>query len=477
MDDEKNFRNILGRTIKESGISNIEICEAENAGEAMTLVAQESPHVVLMDIQMPGTSGLEAFKKMREANPKLIVVMMTGAGTTDNAIESMKLGAFDYITKPFEQNKIKETINKAFAAGMLMEETVTFSEAAETGKLAARTIVGMSRPMQEIYKTIGQVAGSTVPVLITGESGTGKELVARAIYNYSSRKDRPFLAINCSAIPETLLESELFGYEKGAFTGAVERRIGKFEQCHGGTIFLDEIGDMPVVTQAKILRVLQEGEFERVGGTETIKVNVRVISATNRDLVAFIREGRFREDLYYRLNVVNIKIPSLRERPEDIADMVKYFLNRFNNEFGKGITDIPQRTMDQLMHYSWPGNVRQLENTIKRAVVMTVGNTLQVDSLTDASGTAVIAESAPVRVSLADLSFEDVLVRTQEELLAKVLALPENDANKENVLSRIEEVLIRRTLAAFNGNQVRTARLLGITRNTLRSRMAEFGLR
>jgi two-component system response regulator AtoC len=476
VDDEKNFRTVLGRTIQDAGFDGVTVTEAENGDDAVAFVKKEQPNVVLLDIQMPGTSGLEAFQKMKDAQPKLLVIMMTGAGTTDTAIESMKLGAFDYLTKPFETARIKDVIRKALDAEALMEETVTFSEAAEQTKLATRTIVGMSQPMQDIYKTIGQVAGSNVPVLITGESGTGKELVARALYNYSSRKNRPFLVINCSAIPDTLLESELFGYEKGAFTGAAERRIGKFEQCQGGTIFLDEIGDMAGATQAKILRVLQEGEFERIGGTETIKADVRVISATNRDLLDFIKTGKFREDLYYRLNVVNIHIPPLRERKEDVPDLVKYFLRRFNGEFHKSITDIPQKTMEYLKNFNWPGNVRQLENTIKRAIVMTVGSTLTVEASILEAPTSVVLDEGRLEDE-ASVPFSEYLDSVLKELLQKTVSLPEGDVNRQDLLTRIEEVLIKRTLPAFNGNQVKTAKLLGITRNTLRARMADFGLR
>ncbi|MEK7499673.1 MAG: sigma-54 dependent transcriptional regulator, partial [Patescibacteria group bacterium] len=370
--------------------------------------------------------------------------------------------------------KLKDVLVKALEAENLMDETISFAEMSPKDASKVRAIIGMSAPMQTIYKTIGQVASSNVPVLVTGESGTGKELVARAIYNYSARKDQPFLAINCSAIPDTLLESELFGYEKGAFTGAAERRIGKFEQCDGGTIFLDEIGDMAGITQAKILRVLQEGEFERVGGTDTIKVNVRIISATNRDLAQSIKDGKFREDLYYRLNVVNIQIPPLRERISDVADLVKYFLQKFNAEMNKSISEIPQKAMDGFQAYTWPGNVRELENTIKRAVVMSTGKTLYYENLSATNSTVKALSELENRT---ELNYNELLQLTQEQILEKTFSLQDNDPNKENLLGRIEEVLIKKTLERFRGNQVRTAKLLGITRNTLRTRIEQFGLK
>ncbi|MBU0580966.1 MAG: sigma-54 dependent transcriptional regulator [Candidatus Margulisbacteria bacterium] len=475
VDDEKNFRTTLGRTILSSGIAGIKVEEAASGNEALELVHKNSPNLVLMDIQMPGTSGFETFIKMKEANPKLTVIMMTGLGTTETAIESMKLGAYDYITKPFDVNKIKEVISKALQADTLMEEIVKFEDVTGQEPLSVRSIMGMSSAMQEIYKTIGQVASSDVSVLITGASGTGKELVARAIYHHSQRNNKHFLAINCSAIPDTLLESELFGYEKGAFTGANERRIGKFEQCNGGTIFLDEIGDMAGSTQSKILRVLQEGEIERLGGADPIKVDVRVISATHRDLSARIKEGKFREDLYYRLNVVNINIPSLKDRKEDIPDLVKYFLKRFNSEFKKKINEVPSKAMEQLLNYSWPGNVRELENAIKRAVVMTVGKTLQFDP-------SVLGKTEE-KITLADVeglakgSFHEVLEKTLEALFQKAFQLPEDEKERKDLLAKIEEVLIKKSLLAFNGNQVKTSQLLGITRNTLRSRMEQFELK
>ncbi|MFC1517493.1 sigma-54-dependent transcriptional regulator [Candidatus Margulisiibacteriota bacterium] len=475
VDDETNFRTILKKTLMTAGIAGLKVEEAASGEEALELTKKANPNLVLMDIQMPGTSGFETFKKMKESQPKLNVIMMTGLGTTETAIESMKLGAFDYITKPFDAAKIKQVVDKALQASTLMDEVVKYEDVTGKEPLGVRSIIGMSPPMQEIYKVIGQVAGSDVSVLINGASGTGKELVARAIYHHSKRNKKPFLAINCSAIPDTLLESELFGYEKGAFTGASERRIGKFEQCTGGTIFLDEIGDMAGSTQSKILRVLQEGEIERLGGADPIKVDVRVISATHRDLPARIHQGNFREDLYYRLNVVNINIPGLYDRKDDIPDLVKYFLKRFNSEFKKKINEVPSRTMEQLLNYNWPGNVRELENAIKRAVVMTVGKTLQFDP-----GTLGKVEQATPAADLEAISqgaFNEVLEKTSEALFQKTLSLADDDPQKADLLAKIEEVLIKKSLIAFNGNQVKTAKLLGITRNTLRSRMEQFGIK
>lgn len=323
VDDEKNMLAMLERVLKKD---DIEILKASSGKEAVKIVKKEQPHLVVMDLQMPEMDGITAFTEMKKIAPKQLVIMMTGFGTTNTAIEAMKLGAYDYITKPFDPPKMQEVVESALKASELMNEVVTLDDVVEAKdvNLNVRSIIGMSGRMQDVYKKIGQISGSSIPVLLIGESGTGKELVARAVYHNSNRNNKPFLAINCAAIPDTLLEAELFGYEKGAFTGAVERRIGKFEQCNGGTIFLDEIGDMPMQTQAKILRVLQEHELERVGGTEIIKVDVRIISATNKDLKKQIIDGKFREDLFYRLNVIQIDLPALRERVQDIPDLIRY---------------------------------------------------------------------------------------------------------------------------------------------------------
>src|ERR1700691_4527878 len=325
IDDEEDVRYSIQRVFDSP---EVELATASSGEEGLKAIPKFKPDLVLMDVRMGGMNGLETLRRIRAANPKLLVILMTAYGTTQTAIEAMKLGAYDYLLKPFDALKLKEIVNNALKAARDMKQVVSYepllqSEDYELG------IVGRSEPMQKVFKLIGQLASSSATVLITGESGTGKELVARAIYHHSRRAETPFLAINCAAIPEHLLESELFGHEKGAYTGAVERRIGKFEQCDQGTIFLDEIGDMPLSTQTKILRVLQNGEFQRVGGNQTFHVDVRVIAATNKSPEQLIAVKKFREDLFYRLNVVRIHLPPLRERPEDIPLLVDYFLQQF----------------------------------------------------------------------------------------------------------------------------------------------------
>jgi len=354
---------------------------------------------------------------------------------------------------------MRKIIDKALAAGQLMKKTVSYPPLAGRAK-EEDLIVGTSAQMQEIYKMIGQVAGKDVTVLLRGESGTGKELVARAIYQHSKRSDQPFVVVNCAAIPETLLESELFGYEKGAFTGAEERRIGKFEQSNGGTMFLDEIGDMSLSTQTKILRVIQDGEFTRLGGKEPIRVDVRLIAATNKNLEAAIQEGKFREDLYYRLNVISIYLPPLRERKEDIPALVKYFVEKFSRELGRDVRAIDEAALHKLVRYDWPGNVRELENCIKRAVVLSKGDLLT-------------PEDVQIQVTeRKDRGRREGL--SLEEMLDQVLDLASVTEDGSEIIPLVERVLILKALQKTGGNQVQTARLLGISRNTLRSRMNKY---
>ena len=343
VDDDKSIRYSLKRMLEGS----FTVLTAQNGEEALQQVQGSAPDLIIMDIKMPGRTGIEVLKEIRQIDPKSLVILMTAYGTTETAIEAMKYGAFDYIVKPFPIPQMKELVEKAISLRRLMKQEVTYdqTEYAREEAGAEGRIVGSSAKMQEIYKLVGQISQSDITVLLRGESGTGKELLARAIYHHSLRADQPFLPINCAAIPDTLLESELFGHEKGAFTGALSRRIGKLEQCQGGTVFLDEIGDMSLPTQAKLLRILQERTFERLGGMETIKVDVRFVVATNKDLEAAIVNGQFREDLYYRLNVVSITVPPLRERKEDIPELVSYFLKRFNRELKKTVDrDLPGRT-------------------------------------------------------------------------------------------------------------------------------------
>src|SRR2546425_1191572 len=355
----------------------IELTAASSGEEGLKLIAKVKPDLVIMDVRMGGMTGLETLRRIRETNAKLPVIMMTAYGTTQTAIEAMKLGAYDYLLKPFDVPKLKQIIAAALKAARDMKEVVSYQPLLESEDYDLG-IVGRSEGMQQVFKLIGQLAASDATALITGESGTGKELVARAIYSHSERSEKPFLAINCAAIPENLLESELFGHEKGAFTGAAAQRIGKFEQCNHGTIFLDEIGDMTAATQTKILRVLQSGTFERVGGNQPIQVEVRVIAATNKPLEEAVADREFREDLFYRLNVVRVQIPPLRERKKDIPLLVNYFLRKFSAKTPKSIA---AEALSLLEQYHWPGNVRELENVIRRALVVAKGEAILASDL------------------------------------------------------------------------------------------------
>src|SRR5437762_6070060 len=357
-----------------------ELTTASSGEEGLKLIAKVRPDLVLMDVRMGGMNGMETLRRIRQTDAKLPVIMMTAYGTTQTAIEAMKLGAFDYLLKPFDIPKLKQLVAGALQAARDMKQVVSYQPLLESEDYALG-IVGRSEPMQNVFKLIGQLAASDATALITGESGTGKELVARAIYHHSRRSGQPFLAINCAAIPEDLLESELFGHEKGAFTGAASQRIGKFEQCDKGTIFLDEIGDMSLATQTKILRVLQSGTFERVGGNQPIRVDARVIAATNKPLEQAVATKQFREDLFYRLNVVRIQIPPLRERREDIRLLVHYVLNKFAESEGQRPKSISPEVLQALEQYHWPGNVRELENVIQRAMVVAKGDAILLNDL------------------------------------------------------------------------------------------------
>ena len=383
---------------------------------------------------------------------------MCSSDLTQTAIEAMKLGAYDYILKPFEVPKLKALIEAGLKAARDMKQVVSYQPLLDKEDYA-EGIVGKSEPMQQVFKLIGQVSQSDATVLITGESGTGKELVARAIYHHSARAGQPFMAINCAAIPEQLLESELFGHEKGAFTGANDRRIGKFEQCDKGTIFLDEIGDMPLSTQTKILRVLQNGEFQRVGGNQTIAIDVRVIAATNKEPERQVAEKKFREDLYYRLNVVRIHLPPLRERREDIAVLVDYFLQKSGKVKG-----IAPAAAALLQKHTWPGNVRELENVMQRAIVVARGDRILLEDLP-----ADVREPKPVHLPAGQVE------NTVDSAVATLFALAKRDP-KFKIILAVERELITRALQETDGNQVQAAKLLGITRATLRKRIEKFGI-
>ncbi|MDP2967581.1 MAG: sigma-54 dependent transcriptional regulator [Deltaproteobacteria bacterium] len=462
VDDDRSIRYSLKRMLED----NFSVLTAQNGEEALARVKESTPDLVIMDIKMPGRSGIEVLKEIKLVDPKSLVILMTAYGTTETAIEAMKYGAFDYILKPFPIPQMKELVQKAITLRKLMKEEVSYAPEPDQKK-EEEQIIGSSLKMQEIYKVIGQVAPSDVTVLLRGESGTGKELIARAIYQHSLRSNQLYLPINCAAIPDTLLESELFGHEKGAFTGAISRRIGKLEQCQGGTIFLDEIGDMSLSTQAKLLRILQEKSFERLGGRETIRVDIRFIVATNKDLEEAISKGEFREDLYYRLNVVSIKIPPLRERKEDIPALVSYFLRKFNRELKKRVVGITPGAMEKISFYGWPGNVRQLENVLKRAMLLCQGEWILDDQLL--LEVEERRESGEVRDRR---TFENLVDSLFEELTGNPLAQEGLD-----MVSAIEKGLIIRALQKTNGNQVQAASLLGINRSTLRGKMDRYHIK
>src|SRR6201996_7322098 len=377
IDDEEDVRYSLQRIFDSP---EVELASAPSGEEGLKLIPKFKPDLVLMDIRMGGINGLETLRRIRVSNPKLLVILMTAYGTTQMAIEAMKLGAYDYLLKPFDAVKIKELIANALKAARDMKQVVSYEPLLESEDYELG-IVGRSESMQQVFKLIGQVAASDATALVTGESGTGKELVARAIYHHSNRNEQPFLAVNCAAIPEQLLESELFGHERGAFTGATNQRIGKFEQCNHGTIFLDEIGDMTPATQTKILRVLQSGTFERVGGNTAIQVDVRVIAATNKPLEKAVAARQFREDLFYRLNVVRIHIPPLRDRREDIPLLVNYFLEKIAREQQRSPKSIAASVIKTMEKFHWPGNVRELENAIRRAHVMAKSDAILLSDL------------------------------------------------------------------------------------------------
>jgi len=429
--------------------------------DGLARARQQNYDLVLTDFKLPGLSGLELVTQLHAAKPKLAIVMMTAHGTTDTAIEATKRGACEYLTKPFEADELLDLVSAAVRSSRLMSEPVGMGEA----KTAGFALIGNSRAMQAVYKEIGRVAATPVTVFIRGATGTGKELVARAIYQHSDRADRPFIAVNCAAIPQPLLESELFGHERGAFTGAQARRIGRFEQAHGGTLFLDEIGDLPADTQAKLLRVLQEKSIQRVGGDSVIPVDVRVIAATHRDLEAAIQEKEFREDLYFRLSVVTLHIPPLTERLEDIPELVKYFLQRYGGELGVDNPSIQGDAIAHLQGQPWPGNVRQLENVVRQALLLARPFGVGLDHLHQALARNRKPSSVPQQSHAEYVA--DLLNRAQS-------------GDVENVYWRmiedLEPELFTQAIRLAGGNQARAARWLGITRLKMREKLAQLGL-
>ena len=462
VDDDAQLRQSFEKLLNAEGHT---VKTASSGEAAIALVKAAVPDLVIMDVRMPGMSGLEAFRAIHEIEPKLPVIIMTAFGTTDTAIEATKLGAFEYVLKPPEIPDILALISQALEAGRFMRSRVELDVAPDT--TAADAIIGKSKPMQEVYKAIGRVAPTDATVLIRGDSGTGKELVARAIYQHSLRSAKPFLIINCVAIPETLLESELFGYEKGAFTGAVNRRVGKFEQAHGGTVFLDEIGDMPFSIQAKILRLLQERSIERLGGREPIPVDVRIIAATNRDLEAALAQGRFREDLYYRLKVVTLWLPPLKERAQDITLLAEYFLARFAKEMSLDNPGMTAEAKLLLQNYPWPGNVRELANAMQKALIFSRGYPIDPDDVSRAIGGESLAKEAGDQQT-------DEIVR---QWVRQTLAAGEGKDVFETCMDHFASLIISEALDLTGGNRSRAAKLLGISRPTLLSKIDKYRLR
>jgi len=470
IDDEEDVRYSFQRIFDSP---EIEFATAASGEEGLKVIPQFKPDLVLMDVRMGGMNGLETLRRIRAANPKQLVILMTAYGTTQTAIEAMKQGAYDYLLKPFDAVKIKELVNNALKAARDMKQVVSYQPLLESEDYE-QGIVGASPAMQQVFKLIGRVAESNVTALITGESGTGKELVARAIYHHSDRNQQPFLAVNCAAIPEQLLESELFGHERGAFTGATSQRVGKFEQCNHGTIFLDEIGDMTPTTQTKILRVLQSGTFERVGGNQPLQVDVRVIAATNKPLEAAVAAKQFREDLFYRLNVVRIPIPPLRERAEDIPLLVNYFLEKNARELQKPPKSVAANVIRALEKYHWPGNVRELENAIRRAHVMAKSGAILLGDLPpEITGATVPGVTPGPALTTGDATEAAV---TDAAVLARQLYQWARRDPKLKVLPAVERELVIQALKETNNNQVHAAKLLGITRATLRKRIDKFGI-
>jgi two-component system nitrogen regulation response regulator GlnG len=444
----------------------VTVQSAGTAGEGLELFAAHRPDVVVLDVKLPDISGLDAFRRFRDIDAKVPIILMTGHGTAQTAIEAMRLGAYDYVVKPSDPETLRQLIGRAFEISRLMRVPAKVA-VAENPDDNADMLVGNCPAMQEVYKAIGRVASQDVTVLIRGESGTGKELVARAIYHYSKRTEQPFLAVNCAAIPETLLESELFGHEKGAFTGADRKRIGKFEQCDKGTLFLDEIGDMTPFTQAKILRVLQDRVIERVGGNDRVSTDVRIIAATNRELEKMIAAGQFRSDLYYRLNVYSIHLPPLRERGEDVGTLAQHFVARANRELGKDVQSIAPESLELLRRYPWPGNVREMQSALQQAVLHATGPNLIPEFLPSALQNPM----APVPDGGGERPlFPDVSAFVQERLKAG-----SSDLQAE-FQTATERQLCLDVLRHTENNLSQTARILGISRTTLRTKLAALGI-
>ena len=479
VEDDAELASALSRVLSDEQYEVVVLAR----GDQGLATAQAQPFdIVLTDLRLPGLNGLELVRQLHAHRPRLPIILMTAHGTTETAIEATKLGAYDYLLKPFEMEELLDLVSKAVESSRLMSEGIVIGDAslaeeeglsekeeviwvtAEPAAAARNAIIGNSRLMQNLYKEVGRVAAKPVPVLIRGETGTGKELIARALYQYSDRAGAPFVAVNCAAIPETLLESELFGHERGAFTGAENRRIGRFEQAHGGTLFLDEIGDLSLSTQIKLLRVLQEKCVQRLGSKETMAVDVRVIAATHRDLEAAMAAKSFREDLFYRLSVVVLTLPLLRQRAEDIPALVKYFLRRYGAELGMASSAIRREAVEFLLEQAWPGNVRELENVVRQALVRARGYPINLDH---------------VRQTLAKAALPAAVVPSLTAWIAEFVAAAKRGETEDvhrQVIAAVERELFAQTIEQAQSNQAKAARWLGVSRLTMREKLQRFGL-
>jgi len=471
VDDEPNLRKILSAQLTRDGY---EVLVAEDGEQGLAVLADNHIDLVVTDLRMPKVDGMALLRAAVADAPDLPVIMITAHGTVDTAVEALKLGAFDYLTKPFDKDEVRQVVGKALKTRALAEQEATAdASVSRVGEVAARFgIIGQSSGLTDLYAVLERVADSPTTVLITGESGTGKELVARALHQHSSRRDKPFIKVNCAAIPKELIESELFGYERGAFTGAVSSKPGRFELANGGTLFLDEVGEIPVEMQVKLLRALQESEFERVGGIKTIRVDVRLVAATNRDLRKLIGTQAFREDLFYRLNVVSIRLPPLRERSSDIPLLVDHFLAKFNERLKKQVQGVESDALEALSAYHWRGNIRELENVMERAVLFCDAPRLRIEDLpAEVRG---VGEGSPLGAGGVADPWGDVAPWAN-------MPLPRAEGGlKEHVkvaMTRLERDLVSRALAQTKGNVTHAARLLKISRKGLQLKMKELGLR
>ncbi|MCH2409296.1 sigma-54 dependent transcriptional regulator [Myxococcota bacterium] len=458
-DDERSIRTFLKEAFSDQGFN---VTEAENGDVALQFLTERDFDIAFLDIRMPGQNGLEILAKATDLGATASIVIITAQNTMENAVEAMKRGAFEYLVQPFGLDQVQNLAKEIMNARALADEMRSAQNTSTRTVNTDERLVGRSKALLEVFKTVGRVASSDVSVLITGESGTGKELVARAIHSASARCELPFIAINAAAIPHELLESELFGHERGAFTGAVDRRLGRFREANGGTLFLDEIGDMPIALQSKLLRVLQSGQVTPVGGEKPIKSDVRIVTATHRDLDNAVSEGAFREDLLYRLRVIPIDIPPLRDRNEDIEVLANYFMNRYGAKIGSGVGRLSDDCVEFLKRYHWPGNVRELENAVKRGVVLSASEVLTPNDFKFLETDHVFENTS---------SLEEIVARETDSSL---------DLGKKelyrNLVEKVERPLLARVLLHTQGNQIKAASILGINRNTLRKKIVDLNI-